>query len=97
MTRPKPWRDMPPATLMLAGVSVRREHVAWLAGTADGPVSDRLHRALEYGTRIVALAIDDEHALLRALEDCPDHGLGELRGALLREHEQRQRMNTPPS
>ena len=30
MTRPKPWRNQPPATITLAGVPVPRDMVQWL-------------------------------------------------------------------
>ena len=85
MTRPKPWRNAPAATLMLAGVPVRRDLIEWLAQATDPPVSDRLERALTFGTRLLGLDVPEREQILRALDD-PPPGLEELRGVLLAEH-----------
>ena len=85
MTRPKPWRDMPPSTITMAGIPVPRQQVQWLAENADEPASGRLQRALTYGTRLLALEIDEREAILRALEECPDE-LTQLRAVLIQEH-----------
>ena len=51
--------------------------------------ADHLQRTHERGARIVALDENDRHAILRAIEDCPDELL-ELH-ATLQEAEWRQR------
>jgi hypothetical protein len=50
-----------------------------------------LEKAIELGTVIVALSIEDRERILRALEDAPTDALAELRAVLLREHEWRVR------
>ena len=72
--------------MMLAGLRVTSEDVRELAGLVEEPTRGVLEKALELGTIIVALTIDDRERILRALDDPPD-GLAELRGVLLREHE----------
>lgn len=76
--------------MMLAGLRVTSEDVRELAGLVEEPTRGVLEKALELGTIIVALTIDDRERILRALDDPPD-GLAELRGVLLREHEWRVR------
>lgn len=90
MSREKPWRNMPPSTITMAGVPVPREQVQWLARESDEPASGRLKRALTYETRLLALEVDEREAILRPLEDCPD-GLTELRAVLVQEHVGRKR------
>ena len=76
--------------LMLAALPVPRAHVQWLAENTDKPTSTRLHRALGYGTRLLALEIHEREQILRALEDCPEP-LTQLRATLLQEHTWRRR------
>lgn len=90
VTRPKPWMNRQPATIMLAGIPVARDHVRWLADTVDEPTSTRLHRALGYGTRRLALEIMEREQILRALDEPPE-GLTELRAVLLQERVGRKR------
>ena len=73
------------APMMLAGLRVRDDDVRVLAGIVDEPIRGVLDKALELGTLIVALTIDDRERILRALDDPPD-GLAELRGVLILEH-----------
>ena len=58
------------------------------AGFEDS--GDALFDALDAGCDLVALSITDREAILRVLDD-PPHGLAELRGVLLAEHEGRVR------
>ena len=76
--------------MQLAGVPVRKELVKVLADLVDEPTASLLRVAVERGTLIVALTVEDRERILRALEDCPD-GLAELRGVLAAEHEWRVR------
>ena len=62
-----------------------------LAGLVDEPTRGILEKALELGTLILALSIDDRERILRALDDPSTDALAELRGVLLREHEWRVR------
>ena len=76
--------------LMLASIPVPRLHVQWLARQLDGhPTGERLRTALELETPLLGLSIEERHAILRALEDCPEP-LAELRATLLAEHIGRQ-------
>jgi hypothetical protein len=76
---------------VLAGIPVRREHIAWIANELDNePTATRLRDALEREVRILGLEIDEREAVVRVLEDCPD-GLTELRATLLQEHTWRAR------
>lgn len=89
MARRKPYR--PPTSITLAGVPVRRELVEWLADRLeDEPAGDRLQRALDLGTRILGVEVDEREQILSVLDD-PPAGLAELRGVLLGEHEWRRR------
>jgi len=79
----------------LARVSVREENVADLAtAPLSMPASKtQAMRSLTRWTRGVIsspLSITDREAILRVLDD-PPHGLAELRGVLLAEHEGRVR------
>jgi hypothetical protein len=75
----------------LAGIPVRREHIAWIANELDNePTATRLRDALEREVRILGLEIDEREAVVRVLEDCPD-ALTELRAPLLQEHTWRAR------
>ncbi len=76
--------------ITLAGITVAREHIAWLAENLDDPIADRLRRALTNGVRILGLDVDERESLLRAMTD-PTDGLLELRATLLREHVGRKR------
>jgi len=76
--------------VQLAGVPVRKDLVKVLADLVDEPTASLLRVAVERGTLIVALTVEDRERILRALEDCPD-GLAELRGVLAAEHEWRVR------
>ena len=76
--------------MQLAGVPVRKDLVKVLADLVDEPTASLLRVAVERGTLIVALTVEDRERILRALEDCPD-GLAELRGVLAAEHEWRVR------
>lgn len=76
--------------MMLAGIRVSDALVGELADLVDEPTRGVLEKALDRGTIIVALTMDDRERILRALDDPPD-GLAELRGVLLREHEWRVR------
>jgi hypothetical protein len=78
----------------LAGVPVREENVADLArllfaaGFED--TGDALLVALDAEQDLVALSVADREAILFVLDD-PPHGLAELRGVLLAQHEGRLR------
>ena len=76
--------------MMLAGLRVPNDSVRELAALVDEPTATELRNALERKTAIVALTIEDRERILRALDD-PPHGLAELRGVLLSEHEWRVR------
>lgn len=58
------------------------------AGFAE--LAQKLEQCLTLGTKIVGLSITDRESMLRALDD-PPHGLAQLHGVLLREHEWRVR------
>jgi hypothetical protein len=58
------------------------------AGSID--TAERLERAWDVETKVLALTIDERKEILRALEESPD-GLAELRGALVRDREWRMR------
>ena len=91
MPRSKPWRNVPPPTVAIAGVPVPRELVAWIAAQLDGtPAGDRLTAALDNETRVLGLDVLEREAVLGALE-APPAGLEELRAVLLQEHVQRVR------
>jgi hypothetical protein len=77
--------------MQLAGLRVPNEDVRELAGLVDEPTRGILEKALELGTLILALSIDDRERILRALDDPSTDALAELRGVLLREHEWRVR------
>ena len=77
--------------MMLAGIPVRVDDVRELAGLVDEPTRGVLEKALELGTIVLALTIEDRERLLRALDDPSTDALAELRGVLLREHEWRVR------
>ena len=66
--------------------------MAELAHLVDEPTRRVLEKAIELGTVIVALSIEDRERILRALEDAPTDALAELRAVLLREHEWRVRV-----
>ena len=89
MNRLRLSRDQPPSTITLAGVPVPREQVEWLAKNSAEPTCTRLHRALGYGSRLLALEIHEREQILRALEECPEQ-LADLRATLLAEHIGRQ-------
>jgi hypothetical protein len=80
--------------MMLAGIPVPDRYILELAGLARGSgfddVADKLEKAYDLETKVLALTISDREAILRALDDPPD-GLAELRGVLLAEHEGRVR------
>jgi hypothetical protein len=50
--------------------------------------AERLERAWQVETKVLALTIDEREEILRALDDVPDR-LAELRGTLLRDREAR--------
>jgi len=81
------------APMMLAGLRVRDVDVLELAGLlrdADFEnVAERLEDAYDAERKVLALTPERE-AILRALDDPPEH-LAELRAVLLREHEWRVR------
>lgn len=66
MTRPKPWRNVPPSTITIAGIPVRRKQVQWLADNTHDPTSTHLRRALLNETRLLGLQINEREQLLRA-------------------------------
>jgi hypothetical protein len=79
---------------MLAGIPVRDQDVLELARLLreagfDEP-AEKLERAWDVESKVLALTIEDRERILRVLDDPPE-GLAELRGVLLREHEWRVR------
>ena len=77
--------------MMLAGRHVPDDDVRELARLVDEPTRGWLEKALELGTVVLALSIDDRMRLLWALDDPQTTPLAELRATLLLEHEGRQR------
>jgi hypothetical protein len=84
-------------TLQLLGLPVSTEDVRRLTvsliadyqpGSSD--LAGRLAKALDLHTTALALSPAERDLLLSVLED-PSEGLAELRGALLRDYEQRTR------
>ena len=76
--------------MMLAGLEVRDADVLALArqlrhsGFAE--TAERLERAYDRETRVLALTLDERDEILRALDEAPV-GLATLRGQLLRDRE----------
>ena len=68
--------------IILAGVSVKRTDVEWIAWSVGEPTASRLLTALKHGRQVVRLEEDDEIAILTILND-PPVGLEALRGALM--------------
>lgn len=68
--------------MILAGISVKRSDVEWIAWGVNEPTASRLFAALKHGRQVVGLDQDDETAILAILHD-PPIGLEALRGALL--------------
>jgi hypothetical protein len=85
MSRSKPWRNVPPATVTLAGIPVKRELVERLARQVDEPTATKLARAIENETRVLGLEIEDRERLLRALEDAR-RGWASSRATLTQEY-----------
>ncbi len=77
--------------MQLAGIAIPDDDVRELARLVDEPTDAVLEKALELGTKIVALSIDDRERISRALDDPPTTQLAALRSLLLREHEWRVR------
>lgn len=80
--------------MVLGGIPIRDQHVLELARLLRDAnfdvVAERLEDAYDVETKVLALAVPEREAILRALDDPPD-GLAELRGVLLHEHEWRVR------
>ena len=80
---------------MLAGVPVPEAAVLELARLARGAsfdgTAERLEDAWHLETKVLALTVGEREEILRALEESPD-GFAELRGALVRDREWRQRI-----
>ena len=76
--------------MMLAGLAVRDQDVLELARLlrqADfNETAERLERASDLETKLLALTLAERDEILRALEDAPT-GLATLRGQLLRDRE----------
>ena len=77
--------------VMLAGRSVPEDDVRELARLVDEPTQGLLEKALELGTVVFALTIDDRMRVLWALDDPQTTSLAKLRATLLLEHEGRVR------
>ena len=91
MARRQPQRNNAPTTVVLAGIPVRREHVAWIANELDNdPTAARLREALERDVRILGVEITERESILAALDDPPE-GLTEQRATLHQEHVGRKR------
>ena len=80
--------------MMLAGIPVPASATAELSdllGTAGhDQLADRLKRALDDETRLLALSIEERIRILSVLDD-PSNDLAELRGVLINEVEWRRR------
>jgi hypothetical protein len=78
-----------PEFIILAGISVQRTDVEWLAWGVCEPTATRLFNALKNRRQVVGLEEEDELALLAVLEDAPV-GLEALRGALMQNNRLRR-------
>ena len=80
---------------MLAGTPVADAAVLELARLVRAAgfdnTAERLERAWDVETKVLALTIGEREELLRALDDPSTDALAQLRGVLLREHEWRVR------
>ena len=88
---PKPGTTDSVAPMMLAGMNVPDDDVREVARLVEEPTRSVLEKALELGTVVLALSIDDRMRLLWALDDPQTRALAELRATLLLEHEGRVR------
>ena len=81
--------------MVLAGVPIADADVLELARLVQDAglddTAERLERAWEVETKVLALTVGEREEILRALEGSPD-GLAELQGALVRDRESRQRI-----
>ena len=71
-----------PEFIILAGISVKRADVEWIAWGVNEPTATRLFAAVKDGRQVVGLEEEDELAILAVLDD-PPIGLEALRGALM--------------
>jgi hypothetical protein len=80
-----------PEFIILAGVSVKRTDVEWIAWGVDEPTASRLLNALKDGTQVVGLEEVNERAILAILED-PPVGLKALRCSTRSQSSRSQRL-----